>query len=99
YDLLAGGRKIHMLKGNHENYIARRLTGAIQPNHDIEETYMTAVKPLLANTDYYSRFLTLAHAMHPLIQIQRPDGKDVWLTHAPVRNKYIGKHDAKAIKH
>lgn len=95
---LKSKRRVHMLKGNHENYIARRLTGVIQPNHEIESEYMTAVKPLLANTQYFDLFLSLADTMHPFIQIQRPDGKDVWLTHAPVKNKYIGKHDAHAIK-
>jgi hypothetical protein len=88
-----------MLKGNHENYVIRRLTGEIDPNPEIEATYMTAVAPLLANEFYRNILLRdLAPQMSRFIRIVRPNGKDVYLTHAPVKNRHIGKFDKHSLR-
>jgi hypothetical protein len=88
-----------MLKGNHENYVIRRLRGQIDPNPEIEATYMTAVAPLLEDEFYRNILLNeLDPLMSRFIRITRENGKDVWLTHAPVKNRFIGKFDKTSLK-
>jgi predicted kinase len=98
WELLAAGRIKGMLKGNHENYVMRRLLGQIQPNAEIEATYMTAVAPLLENAEYREKFLSLDPFMHRFLRIVRPDAKDIYLTHAPVKNRHIGKFDKNSLR-
>jgi predicted kinase len=98
-ELSQAGRIRGMLKGNHENYVIRRLTGEIDPNPEIEATYMTAVAPLLTNEFYRNILLVdLAPQMSRFIRIVRPNGKDVYLTHAPVKNRHIGKFDKHSLR-
>ena len=95
---LCDKRNVWMLKGNHENYVIRRLKKEISSNFEIEKSFMTSVNYFLDNPEDRDKFLLLAQKMRNQIHIEREHHKDVYLTHAPCENKYLGKNTNSALK-
>lgn len=85
--------------GNHESYLKSRLDGTLKDPAapEIEQTYFSAIATLEKNPELTQRFLALAEQSLPYLHI-RPDGQrgGVYATHAPVLQKFIGKHSSLA---
>lgn len=91
-------REIYVLKGNHENYVIRRLKKEISSNFEIEKTFMTSVNYFLDNPEEKEKFLAFSEVMVSQFHIERETHKDIYLTHAPCKNKYLGKNTDSAKK-
>lgn len=82
------------VKGNHENYLAKRIRGQLEEHAtpEIEETYFTALKVLMEDEAVAAKFLEIHDAMVPFAKIKSHGERNtIYVTHAPCQQKYIGK--------
>lgn len=81
------------VKGNHESYAVNRIRNKIDnPDPELEKTYMTAVPILLERPDLQKLLLDIwdNHSV-PFLKIDSKTQRTVYVTHAPCRNKMLGK--------
>lgn len=95
------GRQIQVaiVRGNHERYIANALKGKLQ-NRDLqmEAQYFTSIKVLEADPVLAEKFLQIESIMANCVHVIRDEEAHIIVTHAPCKNKYIGKHDRISIR-
>jgi predicted kinase len=88
--------------GNHENYAVKRLRGELNEKSidpELEKTYMTSVPVLLERTDLAEKVLDIwdNHSV-PFLVIQSYFQRTLFITHAPCKNKVLGKLSNFALK-
>lgn len=84
------GRHV-MVRGNHEQYVYRRLKGELEPNPELEATYFTSIAALQADEFSEGLFLSIFEQSLPFAKLSSPGARDIIVTHAPCENKYLGK--------
>ncbi|MGL5042533.1 MAG: metallophosphoesterase [Culicoidibacterales bacterium] len=85
----------HFVLGNHERFVYQYLKGQItNANPEIMRKYFDSIPLLEQNQDLYDKFCQLYAATRPFFR----RGDCFYVTHAPCRNKYVGKLGVKACK-
>ena len=96
-DFLDTGRH-HFITGNHENYVYKRLIGEIDANPELEAEHMTSLATLLADEDLAHTFKGVHARSIPYLRLTSPDSREIIVTHAPCKTKYLGKHTDAAMR-
>ncbi|QHW31839.1 metallophosphoesterase [Paenibacillus rhizovicinus] len=86
--------------GNHENFVYKYMQGEIQgADPELLRTYFDSVQMLAEDEALFAKFTVLAESAQPFYRFAGIHGPSFYVTHAPCRNKYIGKLDANAVRH
>lgn len=96
-DFLDTGRH-HIVTGNHENYVYKRLIGEIDANPELEAEHMTSLATLLEDKDLSELVVRNYAGSLPYLRLTSPDSREVIVTHAPCKTKYLGKHTSEAMR-
>lgn len=80
-----------ILRGNHEQYVYRRLKGELDPNPELESKYFTSIAALEADDDARFAFEAIFEASLPFAKLTSPGARDIIVTHAPCETKHLGK--------
>lgn len=82
-------RGLILVHGNHENYVAGRLMGTIEPSD--ADAHFSSLPVLQARPELAARFLKLWEGSRPFLRIDRPGQRTTWVTHAPCASEVVGK--------
>lgn len=89
-----------LVTGNHENFVYKYLKGEIQgADPDTLRDYFDSISVLAEDPALFAKFAELAERSRPFYRLIGGEGPSFYVTHAPCRNKYIGKLDAVSIRH
>lgn len=89
-----------LIDGNHESYVYKRLKGILPPNPEHETQWARSIEVLEKNEQYRQVFFNLyENYTIPFAKIKRDLFKDIYITHAPCLNKYLGKMSQSALKY
>lgn len=93
--LHANQEYIKLVIGNHENYIYRVLTGAVPPEKLTAKKryYFNSIPLLEENTELREMFFDLYKGAKAFYHYAPKEGNEFYVTHAPCRQRYIGKID------
>lgn len=86
---LVAHRGMIVLHGNHENYVAARLTGQLEASEADE--HFSSLAALQADKTLANRFLALWRQSRPFLRVAQPGRRTVWITHAPCAPEVLGK--------
>lgn len=87
----------YFVKGNHENFVAKYLEGAIsdkEVSQEVRDKYFTSLPFLKEDETLKENFFELIDLSKDFYQSIGSDSPSFYVTHAPCENKYIGKLDA-----
>ncbi|SDE50474.1 AAA domain-containing protein [Paenibacillus sp. cl6col] len=85
--------------GNHENFVYKYLQGEVSGvDKELVDTYFDSIQVLMGDRELLDRFNHLVSLSQPFYQYRSPHAPSFYVTHAPCRNKYIGKLDGKAVR-
>lgn len=85
--------------GNHENFVYKYLHGEVSGvNPELVRTYFDSIQVLMGDRKLLDRFNHLVSLSQPFYQFRSPNAPSFYVTHAPCKNKYIGKLDVKAVR-
>lgn len=85
--------------GNHENFVYKYLQGEVSGvDQELVRTYFDSIQVLMGDRELLDRFNHLVSLSQPFYQYRSPHAPSFYVTHAPCRNKYIGKLDVKAVR-
>jgi len=95
--------KAHFLLvlGNHENFIYKYLRGEIKGvKQDLLENFFTSLVTLQEDVDLREKFNILVEGSLPFFRNIGLGGerKSFYVTHAPCKNKYLGKLDSNSLR-
>lgn len=93
---LIAKRNVKIIIGNHESFVARRLLGQIE-SIDKEQELFPSLSVFQSDKGLADRFLKLHESFLPFLCVHT-HGKTVYITHAPCKNKVLGKLDEKSQK-
>ena len=93
-DMVSQGAKV--VVGNHESYVARRLKGEIKET-DKEAELFTSLACLQNDKELADRFLAIYEKSVPFV-FYEGDKMSAYATHAPCRNRFLGKVNSEAQK-
>ncbi|NQX69816.1 metallophosphoesterase [Paenibacillus alba] len=86
--------------GNHENFVYKFLRGEINGvNEELLHSYFDSTQVLLHDEGLRGKFDELIAKSQPFYRFIGVHGPSYYITHAPCRNKYIGKMDTNSIRH
>ncbi|MFL1676846.1 metallophosphoesterase [Paenibacillus dendritiformis] len=86
--------------GNHENFVYKYTQGEITgADQELVRTYFDSIQVLMSDPELLERFRHLVRQAKPFYQYRGSNRPSFYVTHAPCRNKYIGKLDEKAVRH
>lgn len=86
--------------GNHENFVYKYLKGEIQgADPELMRTYFDSTQVLKEDFALFEKFSTLVELSQPFYRFVGMQGPSFYVTHAPCRNKYIGKLDANSLRY
>ncbi|WP_340011735.1 metallophosphoesterase [Paenibacillus sp. FSL H7-0690] len=86
--------------GNHENFVYKYVKGEIQgTDPELLRTYFDSTQVLKEDTALFSKFSALVEQSQPFYRYIGMQGPSFYVTHAPCRNKYIGKLDTNSLRH
>lgn len=90
----------YLVLGNHENFVYKYTKGEIKGvDKELLYTYFDSTQVLLNDTDLLQKFQHLVSASKPFYRYVGARGPSFYVTHAPCRNKYIGKLDTNSVRH
>jgi Predicted kinase len=90
----------YFVLGNHENFVHKYLKGDVQGvDQERLHTYFDSTQVLAGEPELLEQFHQLVAASKPFYRLAGATGASFYVTHAPCRNKYIGKLDANSIRH
>lgn len=85
--------------GNHENFVYKYLQGEIQGvEPELLHAYFDSIQVLKQDAELMEQFNHLIHLSKPFYQYRGLQSPSYYITHAPCKNKYIGKLDAYAAR-
>lgn len=91
----AGGIVVH---GNHESYAVKRIRAWIKGDEVLERDYMTSCKTLLKDKGLADRVLDIfENKSVPFLRVESEGIRTVYVTHAPCKERYLGKIHTKAL--
>lgn len=86
--------------GNHENFVYKYVKGEIQgTDPELLRTYFDSTQVLKEDSTLFNKFSVLVELSNPFYRYIGMQGPSFYVTHAPCRNKYIGKLDANSLRH
>ncbi|MEK5035253.1 metallophosphoesterase [Paenibacillus sp. FSL R7-0302] len=86
--------------GNHENFIYKYLRGEIKGTEpDLLRTYFDSTQVLQEDEELFRQFSVLVERAKPFYRYIGNRGPSFYVTHAPCRNKYVGKLDTNSQRH
>ncbi|WP_379163494.1 metallophosphoesterase [Paenibacillus sp. sgz5001063] len=86
--------------GNHENFVYKYVKGEIQgADPELLRTYFDSTQVLKGDSALFSKFSVLVELSKPFYRYVGMQGPSFYVTHAPCRNKYIGKMDTNSVRH
>ena len=89
-----------LLIGNHENFVYKYLRGEIAGvDQELLQSYFDSTQILSQDADLLKRFNQLITISQPFYRFIGVNGPSFFITHAPCRNKYIGKMDSNSARH
>lgn len=89
-----------LVLGNHENFVYKYLKGDIDgADPELLETYFDSVPVLAGDSELREKFYALVESARPFYRHVGTGGPSYYVTHAPCRNKYVGKLDASSARH
>jgi len=98
--LYANRELFRFVVGNHENFVYKYIRGEIQGGEpELLRTYFDSVNVLSDDTVLFAKFACLVESARPFYRYVGVGGPSFYVTHAPCRNKYIGKIDVNSLRH
>ncbi|WP_438431415.1 metallophosphoesterase [Gorillibacterium sp. sgz500922] len=89
-----------LVLGNHENFVDKYLKDEVQGiDQEMLHTYFDSTQVLRNDPDLLAKFQHLVATSQPFYRMIGSKGPSFYVTHAPCRNKYIGKLDANSLRH
>ncbi|WP_342420418.1 metallophosphoesterase [Paenibacillus sp. FSL E2-0178] len=89
-----------LVTGNHENFVYKYLRGEIQgTDPELLRTYFDSTQVLKEDAELFRKFSVLVEDSKPFYRYIGMQGPSFYVTHAPCRNKYIGKLDTNSLRH
>ncbi|WP_110934111.1 metallophosphoesterase [Paenibacillus bouchesdurhonensis] len=89
----------YFVLGNHENFVAKYLKGDIAGvDQELLHTYFDSTAVLMNDLELLQKFQYLVSISKPFYRYVGVRGPSFYVTHAPCRNKYIGKLDANSVR-
>ncbi|WP_028550826.1 metallophosphoesterase [Paenibacillus sp. UNC451MF] len=86
--------------GNHENFVYKYLQGEISGvDQELLHSYFSSVQILQRDPALREKFNHLVTLSKPFYRMLGMSGPSFYVTHAPCRNKYIGKLDSNSMRH
>lgn len=84
--------------GNHESFVHHYLQGKIKnANEEIVSRFFDSIPVLEKDPDLHAKFNTLVEHSAPFYRLIS-DRASLYATHAPCKNKYLGKLDKKSLR-
>lgn len=89
-----------LVLGNHENFVRKFLQGKIKGvEPELLATYFDSVAVLQDDLLLQEKFFHLCAISRPFYRCHAQSNPSYYVTHAPCKNKYIGKLDAVSVRH
>lgn len=89
-----------LVMGNHENFVYKYLMGEIQGiDSELLRTYFDSTQVLKEDAELFIKFSLLVERSKPYYRYIGTQVPSFYVTHAPCRNKYIGKLDTNSLRH
>ncbi|WP_106766760.1 AAA family ATPase [Paenibacillus faecalis] len=89
-----------LLTGNHENFVYKYMRGEIKgADPELLRSYFDSTETLGGDEMLLQRFNELVSRSKPFYRWIGQGGPSYYVTHAPCRNKYIGKLDSHSMRH
>jgi predicted kinase len=86
-----------LVMGNHENFIYKYVKGEVAgASKELLESFFTSAHVLAGDEELFSKFAGLVERSLPFYRLIGLNGPSFYVTHAPCRNRYIGKLGAEA---
>ncbi|MDK8182047.1 metallophosphoesterase [Paenibacillus sp. UMB4589-SE434] len=86
--------------GNHENFVHKYIKGEVSGvEQELLHTYFDSTQVLLHDADLMDKFCQLVNLSQPFYKFCGVNGPSFYVTHAPCKNKYIGKLDTSSLRH
>jgi predicted kinase len=85
-----------LVKGNHENFVAKYLRGEIKEKEvesEVRENYFTSLPTLQSDEVLKNKFLELVDLSKDFYRFVGMETPSFYVTHAPCLKRYIGKID------
>ncbi|TCN01862.1 putative kinase [Paenibacillus sp. BK033] len=90
----------YFVMGNHENFVHKYLKGEVQGvDEELLHTYFDSTRELRSHPELLEQFQRLIAVSKPFYRFVGANGASFYVTHAPCRNKYIGKLDSNSKRH
>ncbi|WP_127491526.1 metallophosphoesterase [Paenibacillus glycanilyticus] len=90
----------YFVLGNHENFVHKYLKGDVQGvDQELLHTYFDSTQVLAGDPELLEQFHLLVAVSKPFYRLVGGNGSSFYVTHAPCRNKYIGKLDTHSVRH
>ncbi len=90
----------YFVLGNHENFVDKYIKGEIGGvDQELLYTYFDSTQVLLNDPELLEKFQHLVSISKPFYRYVGVKGPSFFVTHAPCRNKYIGKLDTNSVRH
>ncbi|MHA7965322.1 metallophosphoesterase [Paenibacillus sp. CAU 1782] len=88
-----------LIVGNHENFVHKYAKGEIAGvGSELPENFFTSVQELSGDDELFRKFAELVEMSRPFYRMIGQNGPSFYVTHAPCRNKYIGKLGTEALR-
>nr|WP_205516992.1 metallophosphoesterase [Paenibacillus sp. SYP-B3998] len=86
--------------GNHENFVYKFMRGEISGvDEELLHTYFDSTQVLEHDEELLQKFNHLVSLAQPFYRFIGLNSPSFYVTHAPCRNKYIGKLDTSSVRH
>jgi len=90
----------YFVLGNHENFVDKYSKGEINGvDQELLHTYFDSTQILMNDPELLKKFQYLVSISKPFYRYVGAKGASFYVTHAPCRNKYIGKLDTNSVRH
>lgn len=85
--------------GNHENFVSKYMLGEIKGvEEELLHTYFDSTEVLKSDAGLLEKFQSLVALAKPYYKFNGAKGPSFYVTHAPCKNKYIGKLDPNSMR-
>ncbi|WP_256758535.1 metallophosphoesterase [Cohnella sp. WQ 127256] len=85
--------------GNHENFVEKYMRGEIKGvDQELLHTYFDSTEVLRNDSELLTKFNELVAVAKPFYRFNGARGPSFYVTHAPCKNKYIGKLDTNSVR-
>lgn len=91
----------YLVKGNHENFVYKYLRGELdeqQVSQELLDQYFDSIKIFEQDEELRQKFFELVQSSREFYRYIGNRSSSYFLTHAPCRNKYIGKLDSFSLR-